>query len=180
MSSLRNLFMKIEDNFIKAEEFSALHKLFSDLHFNWFYAPSQAYWDDKEAIDERAVDNKPIFQHGIFVQQQASYAYPYVQPIIKKLGIDESKILRIQANLCIHNDNVYYSDWHTDYPNTDNKFKTAVYYINSCNGGTEFKDGEIVNSVGNRIVIFDGSKEHRSKSQTDTKRRMVININYKD
>ena len=72
-------------NFIKAEEFSALHKLFSDLHFNWFYAPSQAYWDDKEIVDERAVDNKPIFQHGVFVQQQASYAYPYVQPIIKKV-----------------------------------------------------------------------------------------------
>ena len=36
-----------------------------------------------------------------------------------------------------------------------------------------------VKSIGNRVVVFDGSLQHRSKSQTDTKRRMVLNINWK-
>ena len=41
-----------------------------------------------------------------------------------------------------------------------------------------FKDGTKVESVENRIVIFDGSELHCGVSCTDEKARFVLNINY--
>ena len=56
---------------------------------------------------------------------------------------------------------------------------TAIYYVNTNNGYTLFKDGNLkVDSVGNRIVIFDSCKLHKAVSCTDEKRRVVINFNY--
>ena len=46
------------------------------------------------------------------------------------------------------------------------------------NGGTEFRDKTFSNSVENRVLMFDGSLEHRSVTQTDENFRVNININY--
>ena len=42
----------------------------------------------------------------------------------------------------------------------------------------QFKEGDKVESVANRVVIFDPTLEHRSVTCTDEKRRIVINFNY--
>ena len=55
---------------------------------------------------------------------------------------------------------------------------TAIFYLNSNNGYTVFKDGEKVESVANRIVKFPTLKEHSGVSCSDSKRRAVINFNY--
>jgi hypothetical protein len=55
---------------------------------------------------------------------------------------------------------------------------TAIYYLNGNNGYTEFEDGTKIETVSNRIVIFDGLKKHRGVSQTDTTFRYVINLNF--
>ena len=56
--------------------------------------------------------------------------------------------------------------------------KTAIFYINTNNGYTLFKDGTKVDSVQNTMLIFDGSLDHCGVSCTDQKRRIVLNINY--
>lgn len=168
----------IINNFIKAEEFTILYKVFFSLRFAWYYAPAQAHWDKN--YSESDIETRGIFQHGVYVQHQKSYAFDVCIPIIKKLGIKDNQLLRIQANCLLPNNRPYYSDWHTDFPDEKNqpKFSTAVYHLNTNNGATEFKDGTSVQSDKNRIVFFDGTTSHRSKSQTDTKRRIVINFNY--
>ena len=55
---------------------------------------------------------------------------------------------------------------------------TAIFYINSNDGYTEFEDGTIVNSIQNRILIFPGNLKHRGASPTDVKSRALLNINY--
>ena len=64
--------------------------------------------------------------------------------------------------------------FHVDY-----KFdhKVCIFYINSNNGYTLFKSGEKVESIANRILIFDGLKEHSTVVQSDTSARYIININ---
>ena len=59
-----------------------------------------------------------------------------------------------------------------------NNMMTAIYYVNSNNGYTEFEDGTKVDSVRNRLVTFPSSMKHRGVSQTDTRTRMVINFNW--
>ena len=56
--------------------------------------------------------------------------------------------------------------------------RTAIFYVNTNNGYTEFEDGTKVESVANRFVSFAGDLLHRGVSQTDTKERVVINFNY--
>jgi hypothetical protein len=60
------------------------------------------------------------------------------------------------------------------------KHKTAIFYINTNNGYTEFNDGTKVDSVENRMLIFPSKLSHRAVAQTDEDQRIVINFNYFD
>ena len=53
-----------------------------------------------------------------------------------------------------------------------------IFYLNTNNGYTEFENGEIVKCEENTLVTFDSQIKHRAVSQTDTKQRVVVNINY--
>ena len=55
--------------------------------------------------------------------------------------------------------------------------KTAIFYLNTCNGKTVV-NGTEVESIANRVVIFPANTPHYVISQTDTDRRIVLNINY--
>ena len=49
--------------------------------------------------------------------------------------------------------------------------------MNTNNGYTLFKNKKI-NSVENRIVLFNSDESHSSTNTTDCKSRIVINFNY--
>ena len=56
---------------------------------------------------------------------------------------------------------------------------TGVLFFDNCNGPTYVeKDGDITvcESVENRIIFFDGKLKHWAETQTDTDRRIVLNI----
>ena len=55
---------------------------------------------------------------------------------------------------------------------------TAIYYVNTCDGFTEFEDGTKTEAVANRLVKFPSNLKHRGVSQTDTRFKCVINFNY--
>ena len=57
-------------------------------------------------------------------------------------------------------------------------YTTAIFYVNSNNGYTEFENGAIVESEENRMVVFPAEMKHRGTSCTDKKIRVVINFNY--
>ena len=100
--------------------------------------------------------------------------YYLIQPILDKLKPTE--ILNIRANLALKRPMT--SDWHVDdYWDKRLLHTTAIYYVNSCNGYTVFKNNKI-KSVGNKILIFDANTLHNVEYQTDTDTRMVINFNY--
>ena len=61
----------------------------------------------------------------------------------------------------------------TDYPG-----QTAIFYVNTNDGYTEFEDSTRVESVANKIVIFDSKLKHRGTTCTNQKTRVVINLNY--
>ena len=89
--------------------------------------------------------------------------------------MDIHALVRIRAILYANQGEQIIHDKHRDY---NFPHKTALLYLNTCNGFTEFEDGERVESVANRLVKFDGSKLHNSSTCTDQKVRAVISINY--
>ena len=55
---------------------------------------------------------------------------------------------------------------------------TAILYVNSNNGYTLFEDGTKVESVENRIVLFDSNLRHTGTTCTEEKVRIVVNFNF--
>ena len=71
----------------------------------------------------------------------------------------------------------FYTDGasYIDYPDG----KTAVFYINTNDGYTEFESGVRVSSVANRVCIFDSNLEHRGTTHSEGgHQRVVVNFNY--
>ena len=130
-------------------------------------------------VDPRPKDaNEPdkfMFNHVFVAIKEGinSHHFEMLDPVLKKLGA--YRIFRVKANLTVRTNEHEPSGFHVD--GFDNSL-TSIYYINTCNGYTEFKTGEKVKSVSNRMIIFDSELEHQGVTCTDNKRRVLINFNY--
>ena len=51
---------------------------------------------------------------------------------------------------------------------------TAIYYVNTNNGKTVFENGMEVDSVGNRLFVFDSNEEHTGTTSTDTYKGVLL------
>ena len=123
--------------------------------------------------------NKVLFcsRYGKFVKPDYDEKYlPYFYPILDNLS-DILFLQRVSLNLTFATSNPYISDYHID-SNIKDSF-TCIFYLNSNNGGTIFKEsGELVQSQRNRLVRFHSPIEHAAVNTTNTKLRWVLNINY--
>ena len=119
-------------------------------------------------------DGNSMFSNVLYSDNQENKYYsPICEDLIKH--ISPLDIIRIKANLRPGTTFPSGGGFHTDYVN----MTTAIFYINTNNGGTKFKNGRKVKSVANRMLIFDSNLMHQSVSCTDKKRRIVINFNFK-
>ena len=159
----------IIENFLDKELFEKFKTEIFSGNVNWFYKPHMTYSNKDNGF----------FSHTFYQNHEITSQYfnDFISPILKKLNC--VSIVEVRANLMIQRNEVYYSDFHTD---RDFKCKTAILYMNSCNGGTELGLEEKINitSEENKMLIFDSDIPHRAVSQTDVERRIVINLNYFD
>ena len=100
-------------------------------------------------------------------------------PLLFKIGITPSnkeKLIRVKANLYTVTPTIIEHGYHMDYevPST-----TSVFYVNTNDGYTKFRDGPVIDSVANRLLTFPTLTEHTSSSCTNAPYRININLNYK-
>ena len=157
--------MKIIDNFLPEEEFKSIQSLMMGLEFAWFYSEGRAYSDDG------------LYQmiHMFYLAEVGSNSkhLPIWSNFMNKL--EAKKCIRIKANLVFKTPTVEPAPFHIDYSDG----KTAVFYINTNNGYTEFESGVRVNSVANRVCIFDSHLKHRGTTHSEgSNQRIVVNFNY--
>tara|TARA_R100001594_G_scaffold17811_1_gene36012 strand:- start:485 stop:970 length:486 start_codon:yes stop_codon:yes gene_type:complete len=159
--------MKVYDNFLPSKEHISLKTELEHSMFPWYYIPNQA--ND---------DGHFYLCHVFYFDYQYKTHYA---DVLKNLiyKINPTGLINIRANCLLNRFKQLESNWHIDnYHSKDMNYKTAIYYVNTNNGITEFKTGEKIESVENQLIVFDCKKEHRALSQTDVDRRIVININY--
>ena len=112
-------------------------------------------------------------------RHEVSPQIDYIKPLVDKIRF--IALHRIKANLEPIKPERTHSDFHYDV-HKDGKpcsfMTTAIYYVNTNDGYTEFETGDKVNSVANRLVKFPSDIKHRGVSQLDTKVRCVLNLNY--
>lgn len=174
--------MEVIDNFLPREEFLKFQNVIMGGQFPWFFqdytlSPDRSGWNGHEQFSEDSDTFQ--FTHMMFKPNRgvvSPEAYNICVPILNKLGL-HNLLIRLKANLNPRqNDNQILGAFHVDvpYPNTN----TAIFYCNTNNGYTEFKDGKKVPSVANRMVVFDSKTMHVGYTCTDAKSRVVLNINY--
>ena len=167
--------MKYEviDNFLDEGYFNSLVALFTDkeeennIDVPWFFCSNVSK-------KELAIDKLFYMAHKLYDENMpASSLYDRLIPLCEKLQV--KCLLRIKANLYPNTEIVYEHPPHTDY---DFSHTGALLSLNTCDGYTKLKDGTKIESVANRILLFDPSEEHCSTTTTNTKARFNINMNY--
>ena len=161
--------IKIIDNFLSAEQHSAIKAAMLGANFPWFYSPTKV-----KTVDPENLYNYQ-FTHMVYDNYvPMSELWGDLDPIIRPLNAQAW--LRTKANLTPRTEAPYEYGMHVDID--DFHGITAVYYVNTNNGLTRFQTGEEIASVANRLVLFDSSLPHSGVSCTDEKVRCVINFNY--
>ncbi len=163
---------QIIDNFLDADTFLSVKKEIYGPNLPWFHNEFLVYEDE---LKENSTWNWQLTHTFYKDCMPRSDKFHILEPLL--VVLNPSAILRIKANLMPRTDQIIEHKFHVDITNIKNNL-TAVFYINTNNGYTLFKDGTKIESIENRMVIFDGSLEHTGTSCTNARNRCVINFNY--
>ena len=157
--------MKVIDNFLPDYYFRSLSNTILGDDFWWFY-------NEDTAIEG---DGHSNFINMFYKKNPVgpTESFPKIEPYLPFFKMKE--LCRIKANLAPRTIFHRKTGWHVDNLPCST---TAILYMNTNNGWTEFKKGSRVKSVANRVVIFDSNLEHQGVTCTDKKRRVLINFNY--
>jgi hypothetical protein len=160
---------KIIDNFLPEVEFTELKNLMLGPWVEWAY-------NSFVAMPDSELRNDPYdfqFTHTFYYkgEPRSQWMTP-IDPILQK--INPSAIVRIKANLQPRTEKIITHQYHLDHNNFDGK--TAIFYINTNNGYTIFEDGTKIESVENRLVVFNSNILHTGTTCTDQKVRCLINF----
>ena len=152
---------KIFDNFLNEDEFLNIKSYVLNPTFCWNLTPNVSTLEE-------------------YIKVTSSYYFTYLfesydsfNPILKKLN--PKKIIRIKANLYPSTEKIEKHNNHIDY---DYQNCGAIYYLNTNNGLTILEDTIEVQSIKNRLLLFDASKPHCSTTCSYDKCRVNINFNF--
>tara|TARA_B100001996_G_scaffold93874_1_gene70152 strand:+ start:1268 stop:1747 length:480 start_codon:yes stop_codon:yes gene_type:complete len=151
------------DNFLSEEEFKVIRDIFMGMEIAW------------NCIDGVVMpsDGQIQFVHLLYQNYQPQSPYwNQLRPIFTKL--DPVAFARAKCNLNMKTPEPVPHSFHSDVDDCI----TAIYYINTNNGYTEFENGMKFDSVENRILVFNSNEKHRGVTSTDTAKRVLINLNY--
>jgi hypothetical protein len=157
----------IIENALSEKVFGQVQEHMMSLQYNWHFGEGVATNNSKGDFQ---------FMHtiheGCYMDSQPDYQV--VDAILELLR--PQLIIRIKANLLTITEEHKVHGMHVD--NLIPGALTAIYYINTNNGYTIFEDGDKVESVANRLVVFPANTTHSGASCTDELRRVVINLNF--
>jgi len=156
--------IKIIEDCISKDDFKNIKDMFYADSFPWYLQPGV----------NRTGDGYVQFCHTFYNNfNQNSQNFLILKPLIDLLN--PSSIIRIKANLLTKTSEIIKHGLHTD---QSFKCTTAIFYVNTNNGFTEFENSKKILSEENKLVIFDNFTKHTGTSCTDKNERIVINFNY--
>ena len=171
--------IQLHDDFLTNVEFGQIREHFFFGGIPWYYNENKVNGPESDDI------NNYQFTHLFYEMDTENRAwtrsdqFPILTPFLSRLEI--LGIYRIKANLeplkvglnvwhgeegTVSNEvsgvDRYYSQFHNDC-DCDN-MTTGIFYMNTCDGYTEFEDGSTVECRANRFITFPTSMRHRGVS----------------
>lgn len=168
--------IKIIDNFLLDLEYNILvNRLIKNEFFPWFYSPViQKEYGVTEQSDEL---HDYQFVHVLYHDDAPQSEYYFLlEPFFNHLKV--KSLMRAKFNLNPNASKIVEHGYHIDTIDSTYDSTTAIYYLNSNNGYTKFENGEKVESVENRLVLFPSKMAHTGTTCTNARCRYVLNINY--
>ena len=157
---------KIYDNLLTKEENKTIYDMVTDWNFNWHLKMNL---NDYQTDNDKSV----YFTHSFYYEGQgASKNFPTMKPLLDKIG--HSYLIRMVGNLYTNTPKIVKHAKHTDF---DVQHTVCLYYINTNNGKTILNDEVEIDSIANRLLVFDGDIPHCSTTCTDEKVRLNVNVN---
>ena len=158
---------EVIDNYLTDEEHQTIcDEIVKNINFALYISNGVSYTNK---------DDGYYFTHHLYNNfTHTSDKFILIHPILNKLN--PFSLTRIKVNFYPKTPKIVKHGWHTDY---DIPHKGAIYYLNTNNGKTILEDGTEIDSVANRILLFDPSVKHRSTTCTDDSHgRYNINFNF--
>ena len=157
--------MKIINKILLNGQFSILKSFLFANNLPWFYQ------------DEMVQGDNRWFSHCFYNDYAPkSDGFNAIIPLLEELKVKAP--IEVTAKCLVKSEKQYQSKMHRDKPFD---CKTAIIYMNTCNGYTIVDYDNKLHNVPceeNKALVFDSKLLHAAVSQTDTKRRIIINLNY--
>lgn len=163
--------LQIIDDLLSKNEFNEIKNFMSNSNFSWNLTSVVSSWD-KTSKENLPITASYYFTHlfwsGFITEPEAQV----FAPILDK--IECRAVMRIKANLYPSTEKIVHHADHIDY---GFEHRAAIFYINTNNGLTVV-DGKKVESIENRLLLFDPTVPHHSTTCTDDKCRINVNFNF--
>ena len=177
----KNSSYEIIDDALDYKQFENVRDFICSDTFSWYFQKTVTYQTGhsellKEPLTELQQIYNDMYTHTIYVDDvinTKNEVWEKIQPITQMLKI--KSLMRIKVNNYPRTSKLIHHKNHFDYPF---KHKGALFYVNDCDGLTVLEDGTEIESVANRLLLFDSSKPHHSTTTTNKPRRININFNY--
>lgn len=156
--------IKTYKNFVAPAYLKQLQETFMNKDFNgWRLIEYQSDKEDQEYL-----------VHNLFYRFYIkSPHFKLIEPLLNQMNV--KALIEARVNMNIRKEKQYRSSFHTD---TTFPSFTAIFYLNNCNGWTEFETGEKIDCEENKLLVFDSHQRHAAVHQTDNIHRCLINLNY--
>ena len=175
--------ISIIDNFLPEENFKKLLGIIEGPAMSWYFTPGIS--DQSRTAEYQA--NNPLdnwmMAHMFYNDYVPRSVYfedvrdLVLRPLIDYLGVEWNTLTRIKCNFYPRTNEVNIHPWHVD-STAMPALKGALLMLNTCDGYTGFADGTEVDSVANRMILFNAHERHHSCSTSNAQRRLTLNINY--
>ena len=167
--------VEVIDNFLSDYYFKQIQSTLLGEYFWWFH--------NEYILHEDQDKNKRFQFMNILYDERPEYdgetpSYDLIRDSLNVIGqkLNITALYRIKANLRLRSFfNRSGGGYHIDPYDCSH---TSIYYINTNNGYTKFKNKGKVKSVENRMVVFPSHLEHQGYTCSDKLNRVVVNFNY--
>ena len=160
--------MKIIDNFLPKKDFKEIQDLVLGNSFPWFRQKGIANPQDNELN---------YFTHVAYLNTEGGINSEYWRFFYDKFfrHIEFQSMIRFKVNYYPKTKKLIVNKPHTDYTE---KHNGVILYLNNCDGYTLLHNKKKVESIENRLLMFDPSIPHSSTTTTNAQGRFNINVNY--
>ena len=156
------------DSFLDKSDLEDLKGIVLSDYFPWYLNDGVSF----------PADGEIQFTHTTFKDGNWCSSYTLGGLDILKEKLNFETIVRAKFNLIQRTPYLVEHDLHIDVEDTKNT-KTAILYLNTNDGYTRFENGKKIQSVENRLLLFDADMKHGGTSCTNKRYRAVFNLNFK-